>query len=55
MPEEENSCTAWKKLVGDFECCSSCHYEWEDGYGYLAEHEHEGKTYFTCCIAPGEE
>lgn len=36
----------------DAECCHSCHYEWEDGYGDPTDLEKEVEGYSVCvCCA----
>lgn len=50
------SCNDWKKIVGDFECCSSCHWDWEEGYEHPCEVEDkDGNLYFVCCKAAALE
>lgn len=30
-------------------CCTSCHEDWEAGYGEPMEHEYMGVVYHVCC------
>lgn len=35
--------------IPDYDCCSSCHHEWEDGYGEPIEEELGKRFIFTRC------
>lgn len=37
------------ETISKTECCNSCHYEWEDGYGEPGEIMVYGEGYFAVC------
>lgn len=47
-------CEDWKKVVGDFRCCVSCHEDWDNGYYDATWREYDDKYYEVCCRAPAE-
>lgn len=55
MVAKAGNCEAWRAVAGDFECCISCHWEWDDGYGEPLERWYDGKQFFVCCAAPEVE
>lgn len=50
---KELDCSELKQLLGDFDCCSSCHEDWDEGWDFALDVDftHEGQNYraWTCC------
>jgi hypothetical protein len=43
-------CDDLRKDAGlSFDCCDSCHGEWEGGFTEPDDVEYQGKVYFVCC------
>lgn len=46
------NCQDFNRFPDKPDCCSSCHYEWDDGFGEPLEQtcdDHEGVTAMVCC------